>query len=132
MARRFVSDKTTTLYKNATGSGRHGFLIFGDEVKTTGQTSNGRVPVKFRGRPGFIKKSELGNKSAFEFYSVDVGQGDATFIVTPKGKTILVDGGLNRRALGFLIWKYRLDNPANSVDIDLMVLTMPTAITSRA
>ncbi len=26
-------------------------------------------------------------------------------------------------ALGFLIWRYRLDNPANSVNIDLMVLT---------
>jgi phosphoribosyl 1,2-cyclic phosphodiesterase len=56
-------------------------------------------------------------------YSIDVGQGDATFIVTPNRKKILIDGGLNRRALGFLIWRYRLDKPENSVDIDLMVLT---------
>ena len=26
-------------------------------------------------------------------YFVDVNQGDSTFIVTPKGKTILIDGG---------------------------------------
>ena len=26
-------------------------------------------------------------------YFVDVGQGDSTFIVTPKNKTILIDGG---------------------------------------
>lgn len=123
MATRFVSDKTTTMYKKATGSGRHGFLIYGDEVKTTGQTTQGRTPIEFRGRPGFVKKSELGTRHPLEFYSIDVGQGDATFIVTPGGRKILIDGGLNRRALGFLIWRYRLDQPANSVDLDLMVLT---------
>lgn len=123
MAIRFIKDKTTTMYKNTTGSSRHGYLIFGDEVKTTGQSTNGRIPIEFRGRAGFVKETELETKHPLEFYSVDVGQGDATFIVTPGGKKILIDGGLNRRALGFLIWRYRLDIPANSVDIDLMVLT---------
>ena len=28
-----------------------------------------------------------------KIYFVDVGQGDCTFIVTPKNKTILIDGG---------------------------------------
>ena len=28
-----------------------------------------------------------------KIYFVDVGQGDGTFIVTPKNKTILIDGG---------------------------------------
>ena len=111
------------MYKKDTGSSRHGYLIYGDEVKTTGHATNGRVPIEFRGRPGFVKESILETKHPLEFYSIDVGQGDATFIVTPGGKKILIDGGLNRRALGFLIWRYRLDKPANSVDIDLMVLT---------
>ena len=123
MTTRFVSDKTTTMYKNAIGSSRHGYLIFGDEVTTTGSTNNDRMPIVFRGRPGFVKKSRLETTHPLEFYSVDVGQGDATFVVTPAGKKILIDGGLNRRALGFLVWRYRLDNPANSVDIDLLVLT---------
>jgi hypothetical protein len=30
---------------------------------------------------------------------------------------------LNRRALGFLAWKYRLDQPESSVDIDLLVMS---------
>lgn len=123
MATRFISDKTTTIYKNATGSSRHGYLIYGDEVNTIGHTINNRVPVEFRGRQGFVIKSDLTGNHPLEFYSVDVGQGDATFIVTPGEKKILIDGGLNRRALGFLIWRYRLDIPTNSVDIDLMVLT---------
>ncbi len=100
MATRFVSDKTTTMYKNATGSSRHGYLIYGDEVKTTGQATSDRIPMEFRGRPGFVKNSDLEIMHPLEFYSIDVGQGDATFIVTPSGKKILIDGGLNRR-VGF-------------------------------
>lgn len=123
MATRFVNDKTTTFYKAGAGSARHGYLIFGDEVKTTGSASSGRIKATFRSSSGFISTAEIGTKAALEFYSIDVGQGDATFVVTPKRKKILVDGGLGLRALGFLVWKYRLDKPANSVDIDLMVLT---------
>jgi beta-lactamase superfamily II metal-dependent hydrolase len=123
MATRYISDRTTTFYKSSTGTSRHGYLIFGDEVRTTGAAVSGRVPVSFRLVDGFIAEEDLGTKAPLEFYSVDVGQGDATFIVTPQRKKILIDGGMNRRALGFLIWKYRLDKPTNKVDIDLMVLT---------
>jgi len=56
-------------------------------------------------------------------YFLDVGQGDAAFIVTPSDEKILVDGGLNDRALGFLIWKYRLDDPNNEVTIDQMIVS---------
>jgi beta-lactamase superfamily II metal-dependent hydrolase len=56
-------------------------------------------------------------------YFLDVGQGDAVFIVTPNDRKILVDGGLRDRALGFLIWKYRLDDPANEVTIDYMIVS---------
>ncbi len=56
-------------------------------------------------------------------YFLDVGQGDAAFIVTPNNTKILVDGGLERQALGFLIWKYRLDQPGNTVTIDHLFLS---------
>ena len=55
-------------------------------------------------------------------YFIDVGTGDSAIVVTPGRKKILIDGGLNKRALGFLAWKYRLDKPNNLV-IDLLVLT---------
>jgi hypothetical protein len=65
----------------------------------------------------------LRTQRALEMYFLDVGQGDAAFIVTPGGRTLLVDGGLRDRALGFLIWKYRLDRPENSVTIDYLILS---------
>jgi hypothetical protein len=123
MSLRYVNDKTTTMYNASTGSARAGYLIFGDEVDKTGNASNGRTPIDFRGRAGFVVTNDLGLEAPLEYYAIDVGQGDATFFVTPNRTNILIDGGMNKRALGFLIWKYRLDLPGNSVDIDLLVLT---------
>ena len=123
MATQYITRKTSRLYESSTGGKQEMVLIFGDEVETTGPPVNGRVPVEFRGRPGFIQKSHLGQKPVLELYFIDVGQGDSTFIVTPGRIKIVIDGGLNRRALGFLVWKYRLDKPGPPIDIDLLVLT---------
>jgi len=98
-------------------------LIFGDEVQTKGSAINGRIPVEFRNRPGYIKEKDLGDKAGLELYFIDVGQGDSTFIVTPGRKKILIDGGINQRAHAYLAWKYRLDQPGTSVDTDLLVLS---------
>jgi beta-lactamase superfamily II metal-dependent hydrolase len=100
-------------------------MIFGDEIDVVVNSTpvNGRLPGTFRGHAGFVRQDQIGTQPAMEIYFIDVGQGDATFIVTPERRKILIDGGLNRRALGFLIWKYRLDQPANSVDVDLLVLS---------
>ncbi len=98
-------------------------LIFGDVVEVMGAAVNGRVPIEFRGRKGFISESHLGDKPVLELYFIDVGQGDSTFIVTPKRKKILIDGGINKRAFGFIAWKYRFDQEGPPVDIDLLVLS---------
>jgi competence protein ComEC len=123
MATKFVSRKTSRLYDAAEGGTWRMVLIFGDEVETTGPSSNGRVPARFRGRDGWIKQDHLGSMPALELYFIDVGQGDSTFIVTPSRKKILVDGGKNRRALGFLAWKYRLDQGVDPIEIDLLVVS---------
>jgi hypothetical protein len=104
-------------------------LIYGDDVETTGKPKDGRMPVQVRGRDGWLKEDVLGNRPVLEMYFIDVGTGDSTFIVTPGKadgsgrKRILIDGGMNRRALGFLAWKYQLDKKGPPVDIDLLVLT---------
>jgi beta-lactamase superfamily II metal-dependent hydrolase len=125
MAIRYVNRKTARLYEATSGRAFHMVMIFGDEVDVAVNSApvNGRLPGAFRGHHGFVREDQIGTQPAMEIYFIDVGQGDATFIVTPGRRKILIDGGLNRRALGFLIWKYRLDRAENSVDVDLLVLS---------
>jgi len=124
----FIAKKTTLLYagscKNEEDKDpREGVLIFGDEVRLLGVQANGRQKVEFRGKTGWVSEKSLGGGRSLECYFIDVGTGDSTFIVTPGGKKILIDGGLNRRALGFLAWKYRLDQSTEPLTIDLLVLS---------
>lgn len=128
MKTRFVRVKTTNAYEapgnDAEGHDRRtGVLIFGDEVALSGHREGTRCLVDVRGRTAWVEEADLCDHRALECYFIDVGTGDSTFIVTPGGKKILIDGGLNRRARGFLTWKYRLDEVDQDLDIDLLVLT---------
>lgn len=127
MAIRFLDQKTKRFHFELESGERDSFvLIFGDEV----QTMSGAAPsgpkwqkIRYRGRVGEIESPKLSKARSLEMYFLDVGQGDAAFIVTPNNRKMLVDGGLKDRALGFLIWKYRLDRPNTSVVIDTLVLS---------
>lgn len=122
MPTKYVTSKTAQLQNASTG--KKTVLIFGDEVKTSGSPEDGHIKAEFRGVTGLISEKQIGSKPALEIYFIDVGQGDSVFIVTPGRKKILIDGGVGRRALGFLAWKYRLgDSDTASVDIDLLVLS---------
>jgi competence protein ComEC len=122
MATAFVRRKTTRAEAIAPAT-KDRVLIFGDEVVVQGPAIDGRVPVQVRGNQALVAESALGTNAALELYFMDVGQGDAAFIVTPGRKRILVDGGENRQALGFLAWKYRLDEDVPDLEIDLMVVS---------
>lgn len=124
MVTRYISRKTSYLYTGTGGGSRHMVLIFGDEVDASVNTTpvNGRIPASYRDRNGFVSADALTTQAPLEIYFIDVGQGDSTFIVTPERRKILIDGGQRLRALGFLIWMYRLDQ-GNTVDIDLAVLS---------
>jgi competence protein ComEC len=127
MARRFLNKKTHRFYFVDTDGERKSYvLIFGDEVDTVGGAAPSGANysrVRYRGRLGEWKTPPLTQTRSLEMYFLDVGQGDAAFIVTPNGTKILVDGGLRDRALGFLIWMYRLDQPGNTVTVDHLFLS---------
>lgn len=53
----------------------------------------------------------------------DVGQGDSIFIKTPKGSTVLIDGGPDDQVLKNLSWDLGFFNRT----IDVMILTHPHA-----
>jgi competence protein ComEC len=117
--------KNSRLYQTASGLKHNTIMIYGDEVDMLGLEQNNRTKVRFRGKTGWINKSDIMNNAVLEFYFIDVGQGDSVFIVTPARKKILIDGGMNDRAFRFLSWKYRLDevNELSPIIIDLLVLT---------
>ena len=124
MARRYISNRNTYFYRNATTNSRSLVLIFGDEVETIGNQQNGRDEAIYRTRRGWVRSDRLMTEHPLELYFIDVGQGDSAFIVTPAGRKILIDGGRGNEAFQFLVWKYRLDLPtADPVEIDLVVLT---------
>ena len=127
MTTRYISSKTAYFYKNDTGDSRHYIFIHGDEIETKGQPKNKRIRVstRYSKEEGWVDQKNLTTKPSLEMYFIDVGQGDSTFIITPKRKTVLVDGGENDRAFRFLSWKYRLEKvkSTNPIVIDLLVLS---------
>lgn len=127
MATRFVNKKTHRFhFVKEDGEKASYVLIFGDEVDTlqgAAPSGGNHRRVKYRGRVGEWVPPPLTSKRSTEMYFLDVGQGDAAFVVTPNDTKILVDGGLRQLALGFLIWKYRLDLAGNEVTIDHLFLS---------
>ncbi len=125
MATKYMGKRTQRFYFMDNGERKSYVLIYGDEVKTlnTPAPSAGFTSIDYRGRAGEIKNPTLIDKRSLEMYFLDVGQGDAAFVVTPNDTKILVDGGLRNMALGFIIWKYRLDIPGNTVTIDHLFLS---------
>ncbi len=127
MAVRFLDKKTHRFhFIDEDGDQKSYVLIFGDEVDTVGGAAPSGADfrrLRYRGRLGEWREPPLMQQRSLEMYFLDVGQGDAAFVVTPNNTKLLVDGGLRDRALGFLIWKYRLDVPGNAVTIDHLFLS---------
>ena len=60
-----------------------------------------------------------------KIYFIDVGQGDSTLVVTPKNKTILIDGGGSREKESFdigeqILLPYLLDRGITKLDYVLI------------
>jgi competence protein ComEC len=125
MAVLYVQKTTSRLFEASKGSKFLYILIFGEEVEVLQKVENGRVNVRYREKYfGWVTEKDLASKPSLELYFIDVGQGDATFIVTPGRKKILIDGGYNEQAMNFLAWKYQLSNMESPpVEIDLLVLS---------
>lgn len=106
-------------------------LLFGEWVKPLKDengdliTAEEQSYVAFRGGVGWIPTEAIGENRVLEIYFLDVGQGDAILIQTPKDNRYLIDGGPTTNegdlAHEFLKWKYNLKG--NKVDFDGIIMS---------
>ncbi len=69
------------------------------------------------------KEAPLPTEGKLQVYAVDVGQGDSLVILTPGGKSVLIDAGLNQE--GENVVKFLREHNVSS--LDLVVATHPHA-----
>lgn len=79
------------------------------------------LAISFIG-PYFVIQN-LQKPKNLKVYFLDVGQGDAVFIKTPAGNTMLIDSGIDNSALSVLSKKYIF----RKKHIDIMLATHPDA-----
>jgi len=125
----YVDKDFVPLYAESTGTKTNLQLLWGDRVRILGDTgSSDRVNVKARGKTGFVKRADIGEKSLLEVYFIDVGQGDGILICTPDRRHILIDGGYRRKyqptgksVADFVDWKFAEDYEAAKIVLDAMI-----------
>ena len=81
-------------------------VLWGDWVRIEGDAQSGWFPVRVRGVDGWMHEDDLQDERLLEIVFVDVGQGDAALVVTPKDKHIVIDSGVGDNLFRFLRWRY--------------------------
>jgi beta-lactamase superfamily II metal-dependent hydrolase len=125
----YVNKDFTPLYAESTGTKANLQLLWGDRLRILEDTgTSDRVNAKARGKTGFVKRADIGEKSLLEVYFIDVGQGDGILICTPARRHILIDGGYRRKyqptgksVADFVDWKFAKDYEAEKIVLDAMI-----------
>lgn len=101
--------------------------LWGDwvSVRDDEAPANGRIPVRTRGKIGWLKDGEISDGRVLEVNFVDVGQGDGAFIVTPDDGRILIDAGASDNMYRFLKWRFNLRPDRPAPDFELAVISHP-------
>lgn len=125
--RKYVSEDTTRLYLESTGTKTRQHLLWGDGCEVL-DVDGGRTEVRARDRTGWVDTDHLGDEQLLELYFIDVGQGDGVLIRTPGGRHVMIDGGYKRagqptgkNAADFVDWKFAKDYGDEKIHLDAMV-----------
>ncbi|HEV2889160.1 MAG TPA: MBL fold metallo-hydrolase [Frankiaceae bacterium] len=104
-------------------------LIFGDYVRVGSERRGQWVQVdQARNSSGWMREQDLQDDRILEIGFVDVGQGDACFVVAPDDRRLLIDAGKSDNLARFLSWRFNLRrNPERVIHIDDAVITHPDA-----
>ncbi len=124
---KYINTYTASL-KDEKGK-RAATLLWGDPVHIQESTGD-LIKVIARNRIGWIKASELSDKSLLEIYVIDVGQGDGVLIKTPDGDWHLIDAGVASRdqmtrksSANFLRWKFQNDLRQKKIILKNIIVT---------
>lgn len=74
-----------------------------DGKDTDDNQADFRFDTKYNPSPASPNTPLFQNPEELTVYFIDVGQGDATLIVSPSGRTILIDGGDNNRGNSIIV-----------------------------
>lgn len=127
-AQRHVSAWTSTVLRDGPGGITTGLTqcLWGDWVGVKDLTdTDGWLPVRTRGRDGWLRASELTDERPLEVNFVDIGQGDGTFLVTPDDEMVLVDAGEGTNMHRFLKWRFNIRGSRRAPPISRAVITHP-------
>ncbi|MEW6417509.1 MAG: MBL fold metallo-hydrolase [Nitrospirota bacterium] len=124
---KFINNHTASLKDE---NGRHAAtLLWGDPVHIQESTGD-LVKVIARNRIGWIKATEISDKSLLEIYVIDVGQGDGVLMKTPDGNWHLIDAGVASRdqmtrksSANFLRWKFHNDLRQQKIILKNIIVT---------
>jgi len=128
----FVNKCKSSLHEKQDGGNLITDLLWGDRV-TVLREDGENAWCQARGRKGWMKKADLGDKGVLEIYIIDVGQGDSILIRTPDDKWHMIDAGIENEAqplpkkgaANFLRWKFQDDLDTNTVTLENVILTHP-------
>lgn len=116
-----------TFVKNLKTRSGNKQLLWGDlvQILSRGDTQH---KVRVRGSIGTMNSEDVGSQALLETYFVDVGQGDGVLVITPDGKHMVIDGGLERakqqtgkNAADFVDWKFFSDYGDYRIRLDSMM-----------
>ena len=103
---RYASYPSVKLYEDKGSQKQLHHLLWGDWVRLEGPEEDGWVPVRVRGKNGWMHTEDLQEERLLEVVFTDVGQGDGCLLITPQDKHFVIDAGVGDNMYRYLRWRY--------------------------
>lgn len=120
---RFVASPTAFVFDVPDGD-KVQHLLWGDYLRLLGGKQGEWVEVRARGQNGWMREKDIQEQRLLEVNFVDIGQGDGSFIVTPKDRFLVIDAGESDNMYRFLRWRFNVrQHPEDLIACDAAILT---------
>ncbi|NMM48552.1 ComEC/Rec2 family competence protein [Marinigracilibium pacificum] len=105
----YASFPSIKLYRYSDAEEWRNHLLFGDEILILDtEIINGRIRARCRNTSGWVKVDEIQKNAVLEMNFIDGGRGDGCHVITPSGKSFVIDAGDSGNFNHYLFWRYDL------------------------